>query len=380
MFSMSSSPPAPTVPRTMKAQVLRAFNRPYDLSTIPVPGPPTGKDVLIRVRAAGYCHTDAVFASGGMKQNLPLVGSHEFAGEVVSLGPDVTRPDLNIGTRVGSFGRAYRPCESCWACKNNDQGDEEGYSSFCPRAENLGLSANGGFEEYVIVDSRQVAIVPDELGFVETAPLMCAGYTIYAAFRKLDLKKGARVGIIGCGGGLGHLALQFGTAMGYQLVGIDNQDSTLKLARNLNTGALIHDARNTKPEDVLAEIDGGEANLELRRGLDTVFILPESQKAFDYGWKLLRDGGICMVISFPSQGFHFSARDVVFRNIKIMGLRPGGQAIMRDMLRFAADHGIRAVLKTYPLAQLNDLVKEYNKGQGGKLVVDMDLDSDSNST
>jgi D-arabinose 1-dehydrogenase-like Zn-dependent alcohol dehydrogenase len=363
----------------MQAQVLHAFNTPYELSTIPVPGPPTGKDILIRVHAAGFCHTDAVFASGGMKPNLPLVGSHEFAGDIVSLGPDVTRSDLTVGTRVGSFGRAYRPCGNCWACKNNhnDEGDEKGYSSFCPLAGNLGLTANGGFEEFVLADSRQVAVIPKELSFVDTAPLMCAGYTIYAAFQKLNLKKkkGAKVGIIGCGGGLGHLGLQFGTAMGYQIVGIDNQDPTLQLARGLNTGAAIFDARETDPEDVLTQIDGGEVKAQLERGLDAVFILPESQQAFDYGFKLLRNDGICMVISFPLQGFHFSARDVVFRGIKIMGVLPGGQATMRDMLRFAADHGIRAVLKTYPLAELNELVREYNKGGGGKLVVDMSLDA-----
>jgi D-arabinose 1-dehydrogenase-like Zn-dependent alcohol dehydrogenase len=360
-----------SVPKTMKAQVLHAFNAPYELSTLPVPGPPTGKDILLRVRAAGFCHTDAVFASGAMGQKLPLVGSHEFSGEVVALGDDV---DLQVGARVGSFGRAYKPCGTCWACRNND-GDEKGYSKFCPAAGNLGLTVNGGFQEYAIVDSRQVAVLPEELDFVEAAPLMCAGYTMYCAFRKLDLKNGIRVGIIGCGGGLGHLGLQFGTAMGYQMVGIDNQDPTLKLARGLDTGASIFDARVTDPEDVLTQIDGGEVKEQSERGLEAVFILPESQRAFDYGFRLLRNNGVCMVVSFPTQGFHFSARDVVFRGIKIMGLIPGGQSMMRDMLTFAAEHGVRAVRKTFTLVDLNELVQEYNKGEGGKLVVDMHLDT-----
>jgi D-arabinose 1-dehydrogenase-like Zn-dependent alcohol dehydrogenase len=361
-----------SVPKTMKAQVLRAFNASYELSTLPVPGPPTGKDILLRVRAAGFCHTDAVFASGAMGQKLPLIGSHEFAGEVVALGNEVTSPALRVGVRVGSFGRAYRPCGTCWACRNND-GDEKGYSKFCPAAGNLGLTGNGGFQEYAIVDSRQVAVLPGELDFVDAAPLMCAGYTIYCAFQKLGLRAGARVGIIGCGGGLGHLGLQFGTAMGYQMVGVDNQDSTLKLARHLDTGASIFDARVVDPEGLLTQIDGGEVKESFERGLEAVFILPESQRAFDYGFKLLRNNAICMVISFPTQGFHFSARDVVFRGIKIMGLIPGGQSIMQEMLTFAAEHGVRAVRKTFPLADLNDLVQEYNKGEGGKLVVDMDL-------
>jgi D-arabinose 1-dehydrogenase-like Zn-dependent alcohol dehydrogenase len=368
----------------MQAQVLHAFNTPYELCTLPTLGSPTGADIVIRVHAAGYCHTDSVFASGAMAQNLPLIGSHEFAGEVVSLGPDVSpanQTKLRVGTRVASFGRAYRPCGVCALCKPGDggDGDEEGYSSFCPKAGNLGLTRNGGFAEFALADSRQVAVIPSPLSFVETAPLMCAGYTIYAAFQKLHLPKGARVGIVGCGGGLGHLGLQFGAAMGYQMIGIDNADASLKLARDLDTGAAIFDAREIEPEDVLTQIDGGEVREQLLRGLEAVFILPESQRAFDYGFKLLGRDGICMVISFPKEGFRFSARDVVFRGIKIMGLIPGGQATMRDMLRFAADHGIRAVVKTFPLAELNELVQEYNKGGGGKLVVDMALVAKSKS-
>ena len=58
-----------------------------------------------------------------------------------------------------------------------------------------------------------------------------------------------------------------------------------------------------------------------------------------------------------------------------MGLIPGGQSMMRDMLKFAAEHGVRAVRKTFPLVDLNELVQEYNKGEGGKLVVDMHLNT-----
>ena len=355
----------------MKAQVLHAFNTPYKLSTLPIPNP-TQKDILLRVGAAGFCHTDAVFASGLMSQNLPRIGSHEFAGTVVALGPDVDTNRFQPGMRVGSFGRAYRPCGSCWECRNNGD-EEEGYSAFCPKAGNLGLTVDGGFEEFVCVDSRQVAPIPEQLSFVDTAPLMCAGYTIYSAYKKCDLAAGARVGVIGCGGGLGHLALQFGVKMGYQLVGIDNQDATLRLARDLNTGAAIYDARATQPEEVLAHIHGGEGKANAERGLDAVLILPESQKAFDYGLQLPRNHGLGVVVSFPAQGFNFSARDMVFRQIQLVGILPGRQSNMREMLRFAAEHGVRAVTKTYPLAKLNDLVEEYHKGLGGKLVVDMTL-------
>lgn len=97
----------------MRAQVLEEFGKPYVLSDIKKPEDPKGQDVLLEVLAASFCHTDAVFASGSMWQDLPRVGSHEFAGRIMALGPDVD-PSLGLatGTYVGSPGRAYQPCRS----------------------------------------------------------------------------------------------------------------------------------------------------------------------------------------------------------------------------------------------------------------------------
>ena len=108
-------------------------------------------------------------------------------------------------------------------------------------------------------------------------------------------------------------------------------------------------------------------------GLDAVVVLPESQAAFDYGMKLLKTHGTCVVVSFPEKGFHISARDVVFRDIKILGSLVGSNKTLREMLEFSAQHNVSAISKCYPLARLNDLVEEYHKGGGGKLVVDMSL-------
>lgn len=108
-------------------------------------------------------------------------------------------------------------------------------------------------------------------------------------------------------------------------------------------------------------------------GLDAVIILPESQAAFNYGIALLRNHGKCVVVSFPEKDLQISARDIVFRDISIVGSLVGSNKLLRDMLRFAAEHGVKASTKTFPLSRLNDLVDEYHKGGGGKLVIDMAL-------
>jgi D-arabinose 1-dehydrogenase-like Zn-dependent alcohol dehydrogenase len=195
------------------------------------------------------------------------------------------------------------------------------------------------------------------------------------------LKKGDRVGILGAGGGLGHLGLQYGVKMGYKVVGIEAADAPLALAQGvgskLDPQSLVVDARITKASDVVQEVgaqDGKKALGEM--GLDAVIVLPESQAAFDYGMTLLKTHGTCVVVSFPEQGFQISARDVVFRDIKIIGSLVGSNKVLREMLEFSAEHDVRALSKSYPLGRLNELVEEYHKGRGGKLVVDMSLNSD----
>ena len=168
----------------MRAQVLESFNTPYKLLERSQPSNPKGHDLLVEVLAASYCHTDAVFASGAMWQDLPRVGSHEFAGKIVAMGPDVSSSlGLSQGQMVGVPGRAYHPCGSCYECTHNDK-DPKGYGVWCNRAGNLGLSRDGGFQEVCLVDSRQVAPMPDALEAVETAPLMCAGLTIWNALER----------------------------------------------------------------------------------------------------------------------------------------------------------------------------------------------------
>ena len=134
----------------------------------------------------------------------------------------------------------------------------------------------------------------------------------------------------------------------------------------------IVDARTTDAKEIVAEVGREDGRVEAGdMGLDAVIILPESQSAFDYGVGMLRNHGRCVVVSFPERGFHVSARDLVFRDISVVGSLVGSNKVLREMLRFAADHGVRPRIKTFPLEGLNELVEEYDKGAGGKLVVDM---------
>ncbi|KAL6246521.1 hypothetical protein RBB50_006758 [Rhinocladiella similis] len=371
----------------MRAQVLEAFNQPYKLRERQPPGPPTGVDLLIRVLAASYCHTDAVLVAGHRSPYLPRVGSHEFAGEIVEKGPEVNPSyGLEIGTRVGVPARAYRPCGSCFECRNSAP-DPPSYSVFCSKSQAVGLDVDGGFQDYCIVDSRQVVQLPSSMSPVDAAPLMCAGLTVWNALLRAGIPlqenggESKTIGILGAGGGLGHLGIQIATNLGCKVVAIEAGDRPLKLVKDIVVGlgnksqlVTIVDARSQQPEEVRREACGeSPVGIKGEVGLDGIIVLPENQAAFDFGMALLKDHATCVVVSFPEGGFRVSGRDLIFRDIKVIGCLVGTITQLRKLLDFAVTHNVRAITKTYPLSSLNTLVEDYHAGLGGKLVVDLTL-------
>ncbi|KAM5344565.1 hypothetical protein ACJ41O_013100 [Fusarium nematophilum] len=364
----------------MTAAIVGQFGQPYSFKQIPRPQNPTGQDILVKVIAASYCHTDAVFAAGLLSQDLPRVGCHEFAGEVVAIGPDVpSRRGIALGKRVGVPGRAYHPCGQCWECTHPGQ-DEMGYSPYCPHAENLGLTRDGGFQEYCLVDSRQIALLPESLSATQAAPLMCAGLTIWSALHHERVKKAQRVGIIGAGGGLGHIGVQFAAHLGHEILAIDATDQAVELLQEIKSNlreagsrVRVSDARREDPDTMksMGQTVSGLPPTEV--GLDAVILLPESQRAFDMGMELLRNHGTMVVVSFPKEKLAVNAHDLVFRDIAVVGSLVGRNHQLREMLEFVVKHHVQVRVKTFAFDQLNDVAEAAHHGDGGKLVIDMTL-------
>ncbi|KAI8725675.1 PKS-ER domain-containing protein [Fusarium sp. LHS14.1] len=365
---------------TMLAAVVEKLGEPYRMRRISRPSSPQGQDILIKVLAASYCHTDAVFASGGLSQTLPRIGCHEIAGKILEVGPDVPKTrGIFAGLHVGVPGRAYHPCGTCYECKNTGC-DEIGYSPYCPLAGNLGLTQDGGFQEFCLVDSRQVAPLPEGLSPLQAAPLMCAGLTIWSALRHDAVQRASTVGILGAGGGLGHLGVQFAARLGKKVLAIDANDVALAHLKQVkhslcSAGTSVHvvDARTVDVDEAKGILEDSPAKLPTEMGLDTVILLPESQKAFGLGMQLLRNHGTMIVISFPKKKLSVSAHPWVFRDIRLVGSLVGRNTQLEEMLEFVVGNGVKASVKTYPFEQLNELVRDSKQGVSGKLVIDMTM-------
>lgn len=112
----------------------------------------------------------------------------------------------------------------------------------------MSVHRNGAFQEYLVVDGREAVLVPDSMSFATATPLACAGMTSWRGVKQCDLRPGQWVAVIGSGGGLGHLAVQFARkAFGLRVVGIDAKDDGLTLSREAGADVVL-DARMEKEE------------------------------------------------------------------------------------------------------------------------------------
>lgn len=175
--------------------------------------------------------------AGDFKTQLPCTASHEGAGTVVATGSSVSASTFKPGDRV-MCGILLHPCGRCADCQG-----PENYSQYCTNGEGyIGIMKDGAFAEYVVADARTSAKLPDKVSFETAAPLACAGSTVWRGVLQAGLKSGEWLGIVGSGGGLGHLGIQFAKALGLNVVGIDARDEGLALSKEVGADVVV-DAR-----------------------------------------------------------------------------------------------------------------------------------------
>jgi 2-desacetyl-2-hydroxyethyl bacteriochlorophyllide A dehydrogenase len=231
----------------MKAIRLTAIASPLEEQGIHVPrvGP---NDVLIRVRAAGICHSDAHYRAGvSPVARLPLTLGHEVAGVIEEAGARVV--NFKTGDRVCVH--YLVTCGECLFCR-------AGNEQFCPTAEMIGKHRDGGYAEFIVVPERSVFALPDEIPFEQGAIMMCSSATSLHALRKARLCQGETVAVFGIGG-LGVSAIQLATSLGAAKVfAVDINPHKLAIAARF--GAVPVDAR----QDPVAQI----RDLTNGRGVD----------------------------------------------------------------------------------------------------------------
>lgn len=339
--------------KTMKAAVVREFGRPLVIEEAPVPQVGPGQ-ILVKVAAAGVCHTDLHAAEGDwpVKPKPPFIPGHEGVGHVVAVGAGVRH--VKEGDRVG-VPWLYTACGHCAHCLG-------GWETLCHEQQNTGYSVNGSFAEYVLADPNFVGHLPASVGFVDIAPVLCAGVTVYKGLKVTDTKPGDWVTISGIGG-LGHMAVQYATAMGLNVVAVDIDDTKLALAKRLGAAVTVN-ALSTDPAAFIQKELGGTHG---------VLVTAVSAKAFQQALGMVRRGGTVSLNGLPPGDFPLSIFDTVLNGITVRGSIVGTRLDLQEALDFAALGKVRATVSTDKLENINDVLSRMRKGNiEGRIVLDLE--------
>jgi propanol-preferring alcohol dehydrogenase len=297
----------------------RIQNGELSIQDVDTPEPPADH-ALVRITAAGVCHSDLHLARGDWYGMRPESIGHEAIGIVEALGPGAER-FVKAGDRVilglGGTGGGYW-CGACEYCTTNQ-------ARHCAQAKGV----MGTFAEEFAVYAPGLVTIPDSIPDTE-APLACGGLTAYGAVKKLleyGVKPGRPIAIVGAAGGRGHYAIQLATAFGFRVVGIDVGEERLEFIRSL--GAEFAVSAADAPSFVMSELGGVDASI----------VFAARTAGYDLGLGLLRKHGLFVGVGLPPTSDGPFAIDV-FRwfltDARIVFSAVGTVQDMRELVDLAA--------------------------------------------
>ena len=314
----------------MRAAILSAAGEPLRLEEVEAPRPGPG-EVVVRIMACGVCFTD-LKAIDGLATSFPLIPGHEPVGLVAELGHGVR--SVQEGDRVAVH--AFFSCGRCGACV---EGEQE--ACVLGLTALAGVSRAGGYAEYMVVPADHIVPLPDMLGYAEAAPLLCAGLTTYAAFRNVGLRPGQRAVVVGLGG-LGHLAISIGAALGAEIYGVTTSPDKAADARA--RGASYVDTADAVAARLVEE-GGAHVVLNTVDVLDSVARLVPG---------IAKQGSIVLAAGF-GDALPVTPAQLGELQLRVVGTFFGSSQDVHDLLELAIAHDIRAQIERYRLEDVHNV-------------------------
>jgi alcohol dehydrogenase/propanol-preferring alcohol dehydrogenase len=345
----------------MKSFMVAEFNAPLKEVDQPTPQP-TGSQVLIKVKAAGVCHSDLHIWEGGYDLghgrkplslrdrgvSLPRTMGHETVGEVLAFGPDAKTAAGDL--KIGDIALVY-PWIGCGKCATCLAGDE----NMCLKPASLGVYCDGGYADHMTVPHPRYLLNLKGLDPVTAAPYACSGVTTYSALKKVEADLGTPVVIIGAGG-LGLMALSLLKAMG-------------------GKGAIVVDIDARKREaaeqaGALATVDGGAADaleqLAQKAGgpIRAVIDLVGNAKTTQLGFDCLSKGGKLVIVGLFGGGATWALPLIPIKALTIQGSYVGNLRETQELLDLVRSRKIAPIPVTpMPLAKANEALVDLQKGR-----------------
>ncbi|MFD5751538.1 alcohol dehydrogenase catalytic domain-containing protein [Streptomyces sp. NPDC127033] len=301
--------------------------------------------VRIAVEACGICHSDAFFVSGGLPGvSFPVVPGHEIAGRVEELGDGAGEQGWQVGDRVavGWFGG------SCGHCRPCRQGD----FIVCRNLKVPGWTYDGGFAEKVIAPVDALARIPDGLTASDAGPLACAGVTVFNGLRRSSARPGDLVAVLGLGG-LGHLAVRYAVAMGFETVAIARGPEKAGFAERLGAHHYVDSTAGTPAAESLRSLGGAKVLLATAANSEAITSVVNG----------LAPRGELVVIGADTAPLGINPSQLLSDAYVIRGHPSGTAQDVEDTMAFSTLHDIRPMTEPVPLDRAEEAFQKMLAGK-----------------
>ncbi|TVY81660.1 putative formaldehyde dehydrogenase AdhA [Lachnellula suecica] len=292
--------------------------------------------VLVKVTHAGLCGTDE------HRRHDDMVLGHEGTGMVERIGGDVKT--LSIGDRIG-WGFIHSSCLNCEQCLT-------GHENLCPDAEKYG-SANldqGAFGTYAVWKASYVFKIPSSMAPEHAAPLMCGGATVFHVLRAGGAQPTDRVGVIGVGG-LGHLAIQFASKMGCEVVVFSSTENKRDEATKLGAKQFFA----TK----------GKTELDIGRKINHLIVTTSMPPDWNVFLPLMAPRGTIYPVTVSADHLELPYTTITRMELRVQGSFVAPRQVHKQMIEFAALHGIKPIIEEFPLTVegITEAMEKLNSGK-----------------
>lgn len=319
------------------------------------------EDVEIAIEYCGVCHSDVHQAKNEWKDTIyPCVPGHEIVGRVRAFGGGVTRWQLGARVGVGPMVDSCRRCEACLAglepyCEEGAIGTYNGNMRH-PSEANLTF---GGYSESIVVTDDFVLEIPELLEPAAAAPLLCAGVTVWSPMQHWGVGRGTKLGVVGIGG-LGHLAVRLGRALGAEVTAITSKEEKRSQAYVCGASHVI--------------VSGDkEAMKAAERSLDFIIsTIPAAHDPNPYVALLGRDGMLAIVGCLMPLSRPLDMSGLFIDRKSVVSSCCGGLRETQELLDFCAAQGIRSDVERVVIDDINDVFKRLHDGEvPHRFVIDM---------
>lgn len=304
-------------------------------------------DILVQIRYCGVCHSDIHQARDEWGGSIfPMVPGHEIVGTVEQVGTEVKRFQVGDSVGVGCFVDSCRTCPSC--TKGQEQYCEASMIFTYNGMDKEGKPTYGGYSTQIVIDERYALKVPGGLPLEGVAPLLCAGITTYSPLRQWGVGKGHKLAVVGLGG-LGHMAVKLGRALGVDVTVLSRSD------------AKQDDAKRLGAHDYVATSQEGALN-RLARTFDFVIDTVSAPHDLDTHLELLKTDGTYILVGASPDALSVSGFSLILRRRRLVGSLIGGIRETQEMLDFCGEHGLTSDVEVIPISQINEAYERVIQG------------------